>query len=92
MNSIPVATAPSVSRNKTKLSQEFVTASDKRDCRVEFTITVKKKMINGKEVVAGCINKYDYTAGNPPMVEEITNKTTFANMVKDKILAAFDQL
>jgi hypothetical protein len=91
MNSIPVASAPSFSKNKAKLAQEFVTASDKKDHRCEFSITVKKKMINGKEVIAGCINKYDYSPTSP-MVEEITNKSTFANMVKEKVLAAFDEL
>jgi hypothetical protein len=89
---VPIETAPSVSRNKTKLSNEFVTASDKKDHRCEFTVTIKRKMINGKEVVAGCINKWDYTAGGSPMVEETTSKTAFANQVKEKVLEAFDQL
>ena len=92
MTMIPTATAPSMSRNKAKISNEFVSASDKKDHRVEFSIIIKKKMINGKEIITGCINKWNNIAEPDAMVDEITNKTIFANHVKDNIIEAFDNL
>lgn len=90
--SIPVANVPSISRNKAKLSQEFITVSDKKDKRVSFNVVIKRKLIDGKEVVAGCIDKYDYSLGNQPMVEETTNKNKFISLLKDKVSAIFDEL
>ena len=90
--SIPVASAPSTSRNKAKMTQEFVTASDKKQNRCNFDVTIKKKMVNGKETKVGTLHKYGDFTDNQHMDEEFTNSTKFAAMVKDKILLAFDEL
>ena len=93
MAMIPYASTPGSSANKSKLAGEMVTASDVKQHRCNFDISIEKKRVDGKDVVCYRVNNYNQPFNQAqPLHEEYTDGVKFANDIKEAILSAGDKL
>jgi len=77
VNGMPVGIAPGSSRNKSKMSAALSTY-EKDVKEVYISVYVKKKVVDGKEIVVGCINREGKR-------EEYTKPEGFKKAVMDQI-------
>lgn len=92
---IPTANAPGLSRNKQKAGMGIVavTASDTKRHSCNLSINVEKKKVDGVPTVCYMVDNYNFNyMKSEPLKEIYTDKTKFANDVRDAILAIGDKL